>query len=51
MSELEIAEMREKIIEGLQLARRRLVEKTKREGGELVIMRDGKVVRVKADEL
>lgn len=51
MSELEIKQMQEKIIEGLQLARKRLVEKTKRDGGELVIFRDGEVVYVKADEL
>lgn len=51
MSELEIERMQEKIIEGLQLARRRLIEKTKREGGELVIFRDGEIVHVKADEL
>lgn len=43
--------MLDKIIKGLQLTRQRLVEKTKRNGGELVFMRDGKVVHVKADEL
>lgn len=43
--------MQAKIVEGLEIARRRLVEKTKREDGELVIMRDGKVMHVKADEL
>lgn len=51
MSDREIEQMRKKIIEGLQLARRRLIEKTKREGGELVIFRDGKIVHIKADEL
>lgn len=51
MSEVEIAQMRAKIIEGLLLARQRLIEKTKRDGGELVIFRDGEVVRIKADEL
>ena len=51
MSELEIKEMQEKIKAGIQLARKRLIEKTKREGGELVIMRDGKIVHVKANEL
>lgn len=33
------------------LAQYRLVEKTKRENGKLVVMRDGKVVRVAAGEL
>ena len=51
MSDLEIKEMQEKIIEGLQLACKRLVEKTKRENGELVVFRDGEVVHIKADEL
>lgn len=51
MTDAEIEEMRKKIEAGILLARKRLVEKTKREGGELVIMRDGKIVHVKADEL
>jgi len=33
------------------LARKRLVEKTRKEDGELVVMRDGKVVRIKARDL
>lgn len=51
MTDAEIKEMQEKIKAGIQLARKRLIEKTKREGGELVIMRDGKIVHVKANEL
>lgn len=51
MSEIEIEQMQKKIIEGLLLARKRLVEHTKLKGGELVVFRNGKVVRVKADEL
>lgn len=51
MTDAEIEEMRKKIEAGILLARKRLVEKTKREGGELVIMRDGKIAHVKADEL
>lgn len=51
MTDAEIEEMRKKIEAGILLARKRLVEKTKREGGELVIMRDGKIVHIKADEL
>ena len=50
MSEQEWEQMQADIIRGLQLARKRLVEKTKREGGELVIYRDGKVMHVKPDE-
>ncbi len=51
MSEVEIKQMQEKINAGILLARKRLVEKAKKEDGELVIVRDGKVVRVKARDL
>ena len=51
MSELEIKQMQEKIYAGILLARERLIEKTKKEDGELVVMRDGKVVRIKAKDL
>lgn len=40
-----------KITEGVKLAIERLIEKTKKEDGELVISRDGKIVRVKARDL
>lgn len=50
MSEVEIKQMQEKINAGILLARKRLIEKQK-EDGELVIVRDGKVVRVKAKDL
>ena len=32
-------------------AQKRLIEKTKKEDGELVVVRDGKVVRIKARDL
>ncbi len=51
MSEIEIKQMQEKINAGILLARKRLIEKTKKEDGELVIVRDGKVVRIKAKDL
>jgi len=51
MSEIEIKQMQEKINAGILLARRRLVEKAKRENGELVVARNGKVVRIRAREL
>lgn len=51
MSEIEIKQMQEKINAGILLARKRLVEKTRKEDGELVIVRDGKVVRIKARDL
>lgn len=51
MSEVEIEQMQEKIDAGILLAQQRLKEKCKKEDGELVIMRDGKVTRITADEL
>ena len=51
MSEIEIKQMQEKINAGILLARKRLIEKTKKEDGELVVVRDGKVVRIKAKDL
>ena len=37
MSEVEIKQMQEKINAGILLARKRLIEKTKKEDGELVV--------------
>lgn len=51
MSEIEIKQMLEKINAGILLARKRLIEKTKKENGELVVVRDGKVVRIKGKDL
>ena len=46
-----IEQMEVQIDDGLLLARKRLIERTKRVNGELVLERDGEVVRIKADEL
>ena len=51
MSEIEIKQLQEKINAGILLARKRLIEKTKKENGELVVVRDGKVVCINAQEL
>ena len=51
MSEIEIKQLQEKINAGILLARKRLIEKTKKENGELDVVRDGKVVCIKAQEL
>lgn len=51
MSTIELDLMVEKITQGVMLAIHRLVEKTKKEDGELVVSRDGKVVKVKARDL
>lgn len=46
-----IEQMEVQIDDGLLLARRRLIERTKRVNGELVLERDGEVVHIKAEEL
>lgn len=51
MTKKEIKEMQEKIDAGILLAQKRLIEKVQKEDGELVVVRDGKVVRVKAKDL
>jgi hypothetical protein len=51
MSNSEFDQLADKITKGVKLAIYRLIEKTKKEDGELVISRDGKVVKVKARDL
>ena len=51
MSEIEIEQMQENIDAGILLAQQRLKERVKKEDGELVIMRDGKITHVKAEDL
>ena len=51
MSEFEIKELQERIDAGLLLAQRRLIERTRKDNGDLVVVRDGKVVRLHPDEL
>lgn len=51
MSKSEVEQLEKKITMGVKLAIHRLIERTKKEDGELVVSRDGKVVRVKARDL
>ncbi len=51
MSNAESDQLAQKITEGVQLAIKRLIERTIKEDGELVVSRDGKIVRVKARDL
>lgn len=44
-------EVSDKITQGVRLAAKRLIERTQKVDGELVISRDGKIIRVKAREL
>ena len=51
MSEFEIKELQDRIDAGILLAQRRLIERTRKDSGDLVVVRDGKVVRLHPDEL
>ena len=51
MTAAESDQLVDKITAGVKLAIQRLIERTKKEDGDLVISRDGKVVRVKARDL
>jgi len=51
MSASEADQLADKITEGVKLAIQRLIERTKKEDGELVISKDGKIVRIKARDL
>ena len=51
MNEVELEQLQEKIDAGILLAQQRLKERVKKENGELIVMRDGKVTHLKADEI
>ena len=51
MSEFEIRQLQERIDAGVLLAQKRLIERTKRENGDLVVIRDGKIMHLRPDEL
>ena len=51
MSEDQIRELQERIYAGILLAQRRLIERTRRDNGDLVVVRDGQVVRLTPDQL
>lgn len=44
-------QLQEKIDSGVRLAQRRLIERTIKENGDLVVEQDGEVVHIKAEEL
>ena len=51
MSDLEIQQLQEKIDNGVRLAHKRLIEKTIREDGNLVVVQDGEGVHITGEEL
>ncbi|MDR3339110.1 MAG: hypothetical protein LBT25_03260 [Candidatus Symbiothrix sp.] len=44
-------ELRDKILQGLELSYKNLIEFKKQHNSELVILRDGKIVKIKAKDL
>lgn len=51
MSELETRELRETILQGLNITFERLVQEKKQDNSELAFARKGQIVRIKADEI
>ncbi|HPS95789.1 MAG: hypothetical protein PHV09_00395 [Bacteroidales bacterium] len=51
MSELETRELRQNILNGLNIAFHRLIQEKKKNNSELAFSNRGKVVKVKATEL
>ena len=51
MTDIDIEQMQEKVDAGILLAQQRLKEKCKKENGELVVMRDGEVAHITAEDL
>lgn len=50
-SELDIQQLQEKIDSGVRLAQQRLIERTIRENGDLVVEQNGEILHIKAEEL
>ena len=51
MSDFEIRELQERIDAGILLAQRRLIERTRRDNGDLVVVRDGQILHLTPDLL
>jgi hypothetical protein len=51
MNRQELEELSKKFQAGMALAKKRLVERLKKEDGELVVSRGGKIVHIKAKDL
>ena len=51
MSDLELQQLQEKIDNGVRLAQRRLIERTIKENGDLVVEHEGEIMHIKAEEL
>jgi hypothetical protein len=50
-SEKQFVDLENKIISGLKLTYKRLIEFKKQKKSHLVVQRDGKIIKIKAEEL
>ncbi len=51
MSEVDLTQLQEKIDNGVRLAQRRLIERTIKENGDLVVEQDGEIIHIGAEQL
>jgi chromosome condensin MukBEF MukE localization factor len=51
MSDIDIQKLQDKVDEAIRRTQEKLVEKVKRENGQLVVTRDGQVLTLKANEI
>jgi hypothetical protein len=51
MSEIDIQKLQDRVDEAIRRAQEKLVEKVKRENGQLIVTRDGQVLTLQANEI
>ncbi|MBQ2248146.1 MAG: hypothetical protein II323_05230 [Tidjanibacter sp.] len=51
MSEIELQQLQERIDIGVRMAQKRLIERTIRENGDLVVEQNGEVVHISGEQL
>jgi hypothetical protein len=51
MSEMDLIQLQEKIDNGARLAQRRLIERTIKENGDLVVEHNGEIIHLSGEDL
>lgn len=51
MSEMDLIQLQEKIDNGVRLAQRRLIERTIKENGDLVVEHNGEIIHLSGEDL
>ena len=51
MSEMDLMQLQEKIDNGVRLAQRRLIERTIKENGDLVVEHNGEIIHLSGEDL